>query len=251
MFDHVTFSHFILPLLLLFFLLPLAQLLTMPFLWFFSTFHQSVFKKKNSKITQILEQTTLLQFLIFYLLSSLFLIDLYMIFFKITFEDIHLCIPSLWGLIEGAATGFLIISSFLLIRRLKIFDDSIYKRIIQNLTGNHRLSFFSWLALATIGGGLLEELVFRGLMFNLLLPHFSPIMVIVFTSFLFSLLHWPFLKTIGLVTAFLAGLILGYSYFLTENLTSVIIAHGLTNFIMSFNLINDCYKTATINSPNK
>lgn len=82
--------------------------------------------------------------------------------------------------------------------------------------------------LVIILGPILEEVLYRKIIFNKLRTVFSVSFSIVFTSILFSIMH---LNPYGLISFFIVGVILNYVYYLTNNLLLNIIFHSLLNVL--------------------
>ena len=83
------------------------------------------------------------------------------------------------------------------------------------------------LALIFFGSAIVEELLFRGIVQNIL--------GIWLASLLFSLIHVRYLKKIYiLIEVYLMGLILGFSYHLTLSLWIPILSHFTINFVTAF-----------------
>lgn len=76
---------------------------------------------------------------------------------------------------------------------------------------------------------ILEELVFRKLLFNSLLVNYSFKGVLFVSSFGFSLCH--IFSGQGVLFAFIGGLVFGYAYFKTKNIMLVIFLHGFYNLL--------------------
>ncbi len=74
---------------------------------------------------------------------------------------------------------------------------------------------------------LIEEILFRGYLLNILKPHGAKLAVVI-TSIAFGLLH-GYLQQ-GFV-AFVIGIVLGYVAIKTNSILPSIILHGLTNFV--------------------
>jgi len=77
-----------------------------------------------------------------------------------------------------------------------------------------------------IAAPILEEFIFRGIILDGLLKRYSPLKSIIFSSILFGIIHlnpWQF------VSAFSFGIIAGWVYYKTANLTLPILMHFATN----------------------
>ena len=85
---------------------------------------------------------------------------------------------------------------------------------------NYDLSSIIWLFILFIGVSVLEETFVRGYVLKNLLKSFNPIVSLVVSSALFSLLHFfnPNVNYLALVELFIGGIALGISYIYTRNL---------------------------------
>ena len=80
-------------------------------------------------------------------------------------------------------------------------------------------------------GPVIEELIFRKILFGKLLEKFSnrPIKAIVYSALIFGIIH---LNIIQGVAAFGGGIILGLIYYYTKSIKATIFAHILNNFLI-------------------
>lgn len=77
-------------------------------------------------------------------------------------------------------------------------------------------------------GPICEEIIFRGVILKGFLKHYSPTKAIVFSALIFGVIHFIPLQV---VSAFFAGLVLGYIYYKTKSLWIPIIIHILNNVL--------------------
>lgn len=101
------------------------------------------------------------------------------------------------------------------------------KQIFMEFAGQK--GFLSFIAIV-IAAPILEELIFRGIILDGLLKRYSPVKAILFSSFLFGLVHlnpWQF------VAAMVIGIFSGWIYYRTKNLWLPILIH-LTNNGIAF-----------------
>lgn len=80
---------------------------------------------------------------------------------------------------------------------------------------------------AILLGPILEELVFRGTILNGMLENYSPRKAILLSAIIFGLVHG---KPIQMVSAFLWGLLFGYTFYKTKSIVLVILLHITVNF---------------------
>ncbi|MDR0745269.1 MAG: CPBP family intramembrane metalloprotease [Mediterranea sp.] len=85
-----------------------------------------------------------------------------------------------------------------------------------------------WLGILSIAvfGPVLEELMFRGAITDVLLKKYSPIKAIVLSALVFGIFH---INPAQVITATLIGLLLGWIYYKTESLIPCILIHILNN----------------------
>ena len=106
---------------------------------------------------------------------------------------------------------------------------------------NYDLSSIVWLFILFIGVSVLEETFVRGYVLKNLLKSFNPVISLVISSALFSLLHFfnPNVNYLALVELFIGGIALGVSYIYTKNLWFPFAFHFSWNFfqvIFGFNV---------------
>ncbi len=87
--------------------------------------------------------------------------------------------------------------------------------------------FFSFLVAVSVGPGVGEELVFRGLVLCGFLSRFRPASSVALTALLFGLIH---IIPIQALTAIIIGLYLGYLVVRTGSIYPAIVAHMANNF---------------------
>jgi uncharacterized protein len=78
---------------------------------------------------------------------------------------------------------------------------------------------------------IVEEIVYRGFLFNMLLKKYSLKIALIASSLIFALIH---LRFTGIGFLFLYGLFFGYVYYKTNSLIAPILAHFTINFLASF-----------------
>lgn len=87
--------------------------------------------------------------------------------------------------------------------------------------------FLSFLVAVSVGPGIGEELIFRGLVLCGFLSRFRPASAVALTALLFGLIH---IIPIQALTACIIGLYLGYLVVRTGSIYPAIVAHMATNF---------------------
>lgn len=87
---------------------------------------------------------------------------------------------------------------------------------------------------AVIAAPIIEEILYRKIIFIRLKEHYGLAFGLVVSSFLFALVHWNFE---GLFAYFITGLLYTYLYYLTKVLWLNILLHGIYNFVITFTTI--------------
>ncbi len=124
-------------------------------------------------------------------------------------------------LIFGAS---IVISQVINVLRL-FFAADIYQEIINSMLAEN---IFAVLLVLVILPAILEEFIFRGIIFSGLYKNRGFKFALIFSSFLFGLVHFNFVQGFS---AFLTGLILGWLYWQYNSLIIPIIAHGFNNLL--------------------
>lgn len=110
----------------------------------------------------------------------------------------------------------------------KAFDQNINFEYSNNIGMGILERFLIFLSIVVIAP-LVEEIIFRGVFFNLLNDKMNVIYAIVFSSAFFGLLHGG----VVIQTA-LAGMCLAYIYHRSGSLKLAMLIHGINNFIAYF-----------------
>lgn len=123
----------------------------------------------------------------------------------------------LWGVLLVVASGVV------LEPLLAMFPTEAYENVMQTI------GFGGWAIMSTVvAAPILEEVLFRGLVFESVGERFGRGMGLLVSALLFGLIHGV---PVQMVNAFVVGLILGYIYLRTRSLISVIIIHAVNNAI--------------------
>lgn len=121
----------------------------------------------------------------------------------------------LWGVVLLLASGVVIEPL------LGLFPAEPYEAVEQ------ALGLGGWTILSVVvAAPLLEEVLFRGIVFESCRERFGSAAAVFISAFLFGLIH---VVPVQVVNAFVVGLILGYVYLRTRSLLSVIILHAINN----------------------
>ncbi|WP_175418862.1 CPBP family intramembrane glutamic endopeptidase [Aureibaculum algae] len=89
------------------------------------------------------------------------------------------------------------------------------------------IDFFYYLAIIVVANPILEELFFRKIMITEINNKFGAFGAVLVSSLLFSVVH---LEVNQMQSAFVVGVVLGYIYLKTNNVTITILLHMLFNF---------------------
>ncbi|MEK3794857.1 type II CAAX endopeptidase family protein [Paenibacillus sp. FSL R7-0204] len=141
-------------------------------------------------------------------------------------SDMSFLEVTLLGLIVG--TIVVLISVGLIITTKTVLPQSEGTEIIRNIMRTP-----SGIAVSSLGGGIVEELFFRGVLIGLFIGH-GPIfdgIVIGISTFLFWIIHIPQYKGVRLAygLVFINGLIFAVLFYFTDSLIPSIIAHAIYN----------------------
>lgn len=123
----------------------------------------------------------------------------------------------LWGV------GLVVFSGVVLEPLLALFPTAAYEDVMQTI------GLGGWAVLSTIvAAPILEEVLFRGLIFESCSERFGRGVGLFLSALLFGVIH---VVPVQVINAFVVGLILGYIYLRTRSLVSVIIIHAVNNAI--------------------
>lgn len=130
----------------------------------------------------------------------------------------HLNLPMiLWGVVLILAAGVVIEPL------LMLFPAEAYEGVQQTI------GLGGWAIMSTIvAAPILEEILFRGLIFESCAERFGKGVGLFVSALLFGLVH---IVPVQIINAFVVGLILGYVYLKTRSLVSVMVIHAINNGI--------------------
>ncbi|MFA5312446.1 MAG: type II CAAX endopeptidase family protein [Methanomassiliicoccales archaeon] len=89
--------------------------------------------------------------------------------------------------------------------------------------------------------GFGEEIVFRAILQRKVQERTGPIIAVLFSAFLFAMMHSGYESLPYLLYVFGVGIVLGYSFLRTKNLLFVALIHGMINFFLFSFLPNGWY----------
>lgn len=123
----------------------------------------------------------------------------------------------LWGVV------LVVVSGVVLEPLLVLFPSEAYDGVQQTI------GLGGWAILSSIvAAPILEEVFFRGLVFESCAERWSRGVGLIVSALLFGVIH---IIPVQMINAFVVGLILGYVYLRTRSLVSVIIIHAINNAI--------------------
>lgn len=129
----------------------------------------------------------------------------------------------LWGIILMIATSIVIEPA------LDIFPDK-YLEMMKTAMNNGGWS----MATAIVAAPLFEEMLFRGIIQEGISRKYGALQGIIVASLIFGVVH---IIPQQIVSASVLGMILGYIYYRTQSLFSVIIIHAVNNSLAIFSMI--------------
>ena len=108
-----------------------------------------------------------------------------------------------------------------------LFGEAEIQQSVQLIKTHPNLSVVATVCFtATVCAPLIEEVIFRGYFLQTLRKYSNKWVAIVWQAALFSVVHQ---NALGLISLFILGLILGYSYLKTKSLWTPILVHALFN----------------------
>lgn len=123
----------------------------------------------------------------------------------------------LWGVVLMVAADIVIEPL------LELFPPEAYNSV------KATVGLGGWAILSTVvAAPILEEILFRGLIFESCSERFGRGVALLISALLFGLVH---VVPVQMISAFVMGLILGYVYLRTRSLASVIVLHAINNAI--------------------
>lgn len=118
---------------------------------------------------------------------------------------------------------------------LSYFNNTELEPINYEFQG-YNMKFIYRTILTLILAPLLEELFFRGFLITKLIAKYKIIVTLLVSSSLFSLIHWE--TPANLIPAFLFGMISGWIFIKTGNISYSILLHFFYNFLGALSVIN-------------
>lgn len=167
-------------------------------------------------------------------LEAIILITLFKFRIKQNIKIIGFKKNNLWKNIGlGIAVAFIMSLISIIIDLATGPDSSAIEivREIRNLSGlsDYILYFF----VIVILGPIVEESIYRGMLYSPYRKKYGPIKAIIITSLFFSIIH---LK-VGFGFVFIYGIVYGALYERTESIVPPIVAHGLSNLIGTLSVL--------------
>jgi membrane protease YdiL (CAAX protease family) len=101
------------------------------------------------------------------------------------------------------------------------------------LIGELTVQQFWWPALIiTISTGLLEELIFRGILQTTAIEQMGRAIGVLYIALYFAVLHVGYRSLIDVIFVLAVGLLFGWLVLKTKSIVGVTLAHGLTNIVL-------------------
>jgi membrane protease YdiL (CAAX protease family) len=126
------------------------------------------------------------------------------------------------------AIPLLLITEVILLRALQYFEIELPKQAIIELASqtHSRLEFTLLVVIVVCLAPVVEELIFRGMIYRFLKGKMLPLYALCLNAFLFALVH---MNLFSFLPLFLLSLLLAYSYEKTGNIKVPILFHALFN----------------------
>jgi membrane protease YdiL (CAAX protease family) len=137
-----------------------------------------------------------------------------------------------WGL--AGAIGMIVVTEALSAFETALFHVKISEQAVDVLKATHGNFIYVFAALACILAPFVEELVFRGFVFNAFLRYFPVPVAIVLSALCFGGAHFSPTALLPLAGG---GVVLAYVYYRTGVLTASMIAHGGFNLFSIIGLV--------------
>jgi len=144
----------------------------------------------------------------------------------------------IWRFANGASAderpefNWWYVPAALLIGLALSFIEYAVLRPVALVTDMSFLSLTALMVVMVVFVGFGEELVFRGILQTRVQKRTGPILAILFSALMFSIMHSGYSNYEYLVYVFGVGMLLGYCYFKTRNLIFVAMIHGFLNFFL-------------------
>lgn len=135
----------------------------------------------------------------------------------------------LWG-IGGAAAMFVVASVVGAIEE-SVLHLHVQETAVNILRGAHGGAAFAFGVMAVVAAPFIEEMTFRGFVFNALLRYLPPVSAGALAAILFGLAHYDKTSPSAVLPLAAGGAVLCYVYYRTGSLIATMIAHGTFNLI--------------------
>lgn len=95
-----------------------------------------------------------------------------------------------------------------------------------NMSSIKGMDVISLIVYSLIAIPLFEEMIFRGIILNGFLKHYTPTKAIIYGSIIFTVIH---INPAQMISAFIFGLLAGWLYYKTKNILPCMMAHSAFN----------------------
>ena len=125
----------------------------------------------------------------------------------------------------------MLLLSFIIIISFSVFESGLIAFFIPNYVQNHPMYLVAIIN-AIIFAPIIEEIIFRGILMNMLERTFkSPYFIIGLNAVVFAMMHVIYLNSIFVLPmTFIAGIGFAWMYYQYKNLPLISIAHTILNF---------------------
>ena len=134
-----------------------------------------------------------------------------------------------WGV--GGAIGMFIVASIVGAVEESVLHLHVQETAVNILKGAHGAAAFAFGVMAVIAAPFIEEMTFRGFVFNALLRYLRPVPAGALAAILFGLAHYDKTSPSAVLPLAAGGAVLCYVYYRTGSLIATMISHGTFNLV--------------------
>ena len=154
-------------------------------------------------------------------------------------RDLGLRVPTIgdlgWG-VAAAAAMFLAIQIVGTVEE-RFVHTKISETAVDLLKTAHGPMLYAFCVFAVVAAPFVEELVFRGFIFNAIVRYAPPAIAIVVSGAIFGLAHGDAHSLPAILPLAAGGMVLGYFYYRTGSLAVTMIGHGTFNLVSVIGLL--------------
>lgn len=134
-----------------------------------------------------------------------------------------------WGL--GGAAGMFVVAQLVGSIEENAFHQKLRETAVDLLRHAHGADLIGFALLAIVAAPLVEELIFRGFLFNAFLRYLPPVAAGLLSAILFGLAHYDKNSPTAVIPLMGGGAVLAWVYYRSGALVSTMIAHGTFNAV--------------------